>query len=184
MSSILKAYGALSERRPWTTAFTACTVKGSIADALSQAYEGERDVKRNALFAFYGGWYCGWFQHGLYNIVYTRLFGAETTVLNAVRKVAFDSAVHVPFVCFPVYFIYKSLCYDGDGVRGGLRRYKDNAADLCLRYYMVWIPANTLVFTVIPTRFRIGFIATTSLGWLTLSSFFTHGDLGQRREQA
>ena len=62
----------------------------------------------------------------------------------------------------------------GDGWRAGLERYKGEAADMCRRYYTVWVPANMLVFTVVPVPLRIGFIATTSFGWLTAASFFTH----------
>ena len=105
---------------------------------------------------------------------YASLFGLETTVYNAARKVAFDSAFHIPLVCFPVYYAYKHVLYDGDGWRAGLERYKGEAADMCRRYYTVWVPANMLVFTVVPVPLRIGFIATTSFGWLTAASFFTH----------
>ena len=45
---------------------------------------------------------------------------------------------------------------------------------MCRRCYTVWVPANMLVFTVVPVPLRIGFIATTSFGWLTAASFFTH----------
>ena len=61
-----------------------------------------------------------------------------------------------------------------DGWRAGLERYQGEAADMCRRYYTVWVPANMLVFTVVPVPLRIGFIATTSFGWLTAASFFTH----------
>jgi len=179
---LLGRYGEWSAAQPWTSAFVTCTVKGSIADALAQIVMEEKavtdiDVYRNGLFAFYGGWYCGLAQHFIYNIVYTRLFGSSTGILNALRKIAFDSVVHVPFVVFPVFYAYKGYFYDRIGLEGGLRKYKDEAKDMILNYYKVWIPANLAVFTVVPVRFRIGFIATTSLGWLTLSSFLTHGGL-------
>ena len=72
------------------------------------------------------------------------------------------------------YYAYKHTVYDGDGWRAGLERYAGEAVDMNRRYYTVWVPANLLVFTVVPVPLRIGFIATTSLGWLTASSFFTH----------
>ena len=173
----LSAYAELSTRHPYSVAFASCTFKGMLADTFSQrVVEGKEEVEwhRTGVFAFYGGWYCGWFQHGLYNVVYARLFGLETTLFNAARKVAFDSAFHIPLVCFPVYYAYKHTLYDGDGARAGLLRYRDEAVDMCRRYYTVWVPANMLVFTVIPVPLRIGFIATTSFGWLTAASFFTH----------
>ena len=177
MARLVAAYAELSTRRPYSVAFASCTFKGMLADAFSQrVVEGrsEQDWKRTGVFAFYGGWYCGWFQHALYNVGYASLFGLETTVYNAARKVAFDSVFHIPLVCFPVYYAYKHVLYDGDGWRAGLERYKGEAADMCRRYYTVWVPANMLVFTVVPVPLRIGFIATTSFGWLTAASFFTH----------
>ena len=80
-----------------------------------------------------GGWYCGWWQHGLYNIAYARMFGLDRGLLNAARKVAFDSVVHVPFVVFPVYYAYKHTVYDGDGAFAGLLKYRDEAQDICTR---------------------------------------------------
>ena len=176
-SRALAAYAALSTKRPYAVAFGSCAVKGVIADTISQRIvEGkqEQNYRRTAVFAFYGGWYCGWFQHALYNVGYARLFGLDTSLKNALRKVAFDSAVHVPLVCFPVYYAYKGALYDGIGVRGGLERYSNEWRMICSNYYMVWVPANLLVFTVVPVPLRIGFIACTSLGWLTVSSFLTH----------
>ena len=176
-SRALAAYAELSTKRPYAVAFGSCAVKGVIADTISQRIvEGkqEQNWKRTAVFAFYGGWYCGWFQHALYNVGYAGLFGLDTSLKNAVRKVAFDSAVHVPLVCFPVYYAYKGYLYDGIGVQGGLKRYTQEWQMICSNYYMVWVPANLLVFTIVPVPLRIGFIACTSLGWLTVSSFLTH----------
>mmetsp|Transcript_8506 Transcript_8506/g.26663 ORF Transcript_8506/g.26663 Transcript_8506/m.26663 type:complete len:226 (+) Transcript_8506:54-731(+) len=173
----LAAYADLSAKRPYSVAFGSCAIKGCAADLISQRIvEGrsETDWKRTAVFAFYGGWYCGWFQHALYNVGYARLFGLDTSIKNALRKVAFDCVFHVPLICFPVYYAYKHTVYDGDGWRAGLERYAGEAVDMNRRYYTVWVPANLLVFTVVPVPLRIGFIATTSLGWLTASSFFTH----------
>ena len=67
-SRALAAYAELSTKRPYAVAFGSCAVKGVIADTISQRIvEGkqEQNWKRTAVFAFYGGWYCGWFQHAL-----------------------------------------------------------------------------------------------------------------------
>ena len=75
--------------------------------------------------------------------------------------------MHVPLVCFPVYYAYK---------RCSIRRHRDAAAwrdtrpvaDDLFNYYMVWVPANLLVFTVVPVPLRIGFIAARRSGGLRL----------------
>ena len=85
-NGVSAAYAALSTKRPYAVAFGSCAVKGVIADTISQRIvEGkqEQNWKRTAVFAFYGGWYCGWFQHALYNVGYARLFGLDTSLKNA-----------------------------------------------------------------------------------------------------
>ena len=96
----LSVYERVSIARPWSTGFLTCAAKGLAADLLIQCAvekKEEIDWKRAGVFSFYvrfyvfqssivsysikkiqGGWYCGWFQHGLYNIVYHRIFGAST----------------------------------------------------------------------------------------------------------
>jgi len=184
-SRIASSYGRLSTRRPWSTGFVACASKGMAADLLVQwvverKKRDRTDWKRTAVFSFYGGYYCGWFQHFLYNIVYRRMFGTSTALYNAARTVLFDSLVHVPFVIFPVYYVYKAVLLGGpqhgNDPWEGLELYRNEALAINLKYYSVWIPANMLVFTVVPVPFRIGFIAATSFAWLSLVSFMTLGD--------
>ena len=55
----------------------------------------------------------------------------------------------------------------------GLQLYGDEALAMNTRYFSVWIPANMLVFTVVPQHLRIAFIAATSFAWLSLVSFVT-----------
>lgn len=181
LSRIAGWYENVSLRRPWSTAFITCAIKGMAADLLIQiVVEGKKwrrnDWKRTLVFSSYGAFYCGWWQHFLYNIAYRRLFGTSTALFNAARTVLFDSVVHVPFVIFPVYYVYKALLLGGnhgDTAYEGLCLYANEALTINMRYYSVWIPANMLVFTVVPVPFRIGFIATTSFAWLSLVSFMT-----------
>jgi hypothetical protein len=212
LSRTLSTYEQFAISRPWSTGFVTCAVKGLAADMLIQCAVEKKsskdiDWKRAGTFSFYGGWYCGWFQHGLYNIVYHRIFGASTALSNAIRKVAFDSVFHVPFVIFPVYYVYKAwmlggkfvrLCFEcfltltlsalnqythyhlhthigqhGSTAWEGLALYGEEALSINARYFSVWIPANLLVFTVVPKHLRIAFIATTSFAWLSLVSFIT-----------
>ena len=174
---VLAWYTALSLRRPWSTAFVTCTAKGCASDLIVQvAVEGhsEVDLWRNAVFAFYGGWYCGCFQHGVYNVLYGRLFGTGTGIGPDLRQVVFHSAFHVPFVVYPVYYSYKAVLYDGQTAGDGIRRYGGEWQEMCQNYYSVWVPANLLVFTVVPEPLRVAFIATTSFVWLGAVSFLTH----------
>ena len=77
----LNRYTNLCERNPWSSAFVVCFVKSALSDIFSQRIlEGkngkQHSWKRTLVFASFGGWYCGWAQHLLYNRLYPIVFGA------------------------------------------------------------------------------------------------------------
>ena len=85
------------------------TASGDVAsDAIAQL-QVERadriDWARNAAFAFFSGAYLGVGQHFVYNVAFTRLFGSQTNVATALRKVAADSFGHVPLLYLPLYYL-------------------------------------------------------------------------------
>ena len=81
VARVLDRYARLCERHPWSSAFIVCFIKGSLSDMFSQRLvEGKNSEqhswKRTLVFALFGGWYCGWAQHLLYNRLYPALLGA------------------------------------------------------------------------------------------------------------
>jgi len=89
-------------------------VKGVLADAFAQhVIEGRRliahdaggdgagaySVVRTLSFAVFSGAYLGCGQHLVYNVAFTRLFGASSSLATGAKKVAADAIIHVPFIC-------------------------------------------------------------------------------------
>ena len=112
---------ANSIARPWSTGFVTCAAKGLAADLLIQCAARRKNLRRsigrvdffhlacalrypcrwelNIKIKIQGGWYCGWFQHGLYNIVYRRIFGVVLvdyqTRFEKSRSIAFSSSIRL-----------------------------------------------------------------------------------------
>ena len=127
--------------------------------------------KRILTFLFYGGLYQGCFQEFLFNVVYPRIFGLDTTLSTAVKKVCAEMFLVSPTLCIPcVYLVKAVLC--GHSIRRGLGDYTHDVMKngILIKYWMIWGPVNMMAFTVIPTHFRISFIAFFSFFWNILLS--------------
>ena len=177
---MLQAYRRASRGAPAATAFATCVAKGSASDAIAQL-QVERvdriDWARNAAFAFFSGAYLGVGQHYVYNVAFTRLFGSQTNVATALRKVAADSFGHVPLLYLPLYYSFKAVALNEEGgsVAGGLRRYRADAYDVLTTYWSAWPAVHLCSFTVMPTELRVGFVASVSFVWLVYLSYASHG---------
>lgn len=166
---------------PFAAAFMVCAMKASAADAVAQKSErmsaleemeiASFNLRRNFAFLFYGGAYQGMFQEFLYNTVFPVLFGEGGGAVMAVSKVSFDMLVITPFLCLPVAYVIKALVFQ-ETVVDGIGRYLNDVKNnkLLFKYWMIWIPVQSLTFTIIPIHYRITFIALFSFFWLILLS--------------
>jgi len=200
MASRAKAFGQayyrFCSRCPWTSSFAVCYFKGSCADIVAQkVVEGEKeiDMTRNVCFATYGGWYCGWFQHVVYNLTYTRLYGAGTSMLVVAKKNATDQFIHIPFVCLFTYYVWQECFlvplqkkrHSGDEhtkwprlevtlLTDAAERWRLEILDVMKPNWALWTPAHIITFKFVPEPLRITWIATVSAVWLVILSFLTH----------
>ena len=182
-------YMTTYDRHPWATSFTTCFVKGAIADTIAQRYLDNRakgsdgggrrrsqDWRRTIMFAMYSGAYCGCAQHWIYNSLYARLFTMETTLAVAFKKAACDSFVHAPFVASPCYYFLRPTLEGTGTIADGVDDYKRDFWTVGIAFVKIWGPTHLLTFTLVPRPMRIAFIASVSLGWLSLMSYFAHDD--------
>ena len=111
------------------------------------------------------------FQEFLFNGVFPILFGEGDGLIIAAKKVLLDQFVISPFLCLPMAYIIKAIVFRqsvSDGVQSYIYDVKNNS--LLTKYWLVWFPVQCLTFTVVPTQFRITFIACFSFFWLILLS--------------
>jgi len=171
------ALGAFYESMPYTSAFVTCGLKASAADYIAQrkARTCEIDFRRNKAFLLYGGFYLGIFQYFLYNKVFPFLFGTGSSFEVVSMKVFVDMLVIAPFLCMPLAYVTKSLV-QGESIRKGLSKYWSEVKNgLLLKCWRLWIPVQTLTFSVVPEHLRIMFIALVSFFWTIILSSISSG---------
>lgn len=137
----------------------------------SSSEEETVNIRRNMAFIIYGGLYQGIFQEFLFNGIFPRIFGDGTSALTVAKKVMFDMLFISPLICLPFAYIIKALVFQQsflDGVKKYISDVKNNG--LLGKYWLVWCPVQCMTFTIIPTEFRISFIACFSFFWLILLS--------------
>lgn len=181
----LAVYRHMSRTVPLATAFATCWLKGSASDVIAQTQlEGSErvDLRRNMAFGFFSAAWLGVGQHLVYNVAFTRIFGTSTHLFTALKKVAADSAVHVPMMYLPLYYSFKAVVLgEGDGTAlGGLAQYSHDFWPVMTTYWSAWPLVHLTSFTVVPVELRIGFVACVSFCWLIYLSYASHGHDGRR----
>ena len=193
-------YGDLSKAAPWSLAFATCWVKGAASDITSQTViEGRSlsianfsmtdkamvgnqgddaqvvqpvNLRRMCAFATFSGAYLGCGQHFFYNVVFLKLFG-EGTTRAAISKVAADSAVHVPMIYLPLYYMFENTALGGSPEKG-LKQYSEEWWDTCFAYWRMWPAFHFINFRFNRPELRIATIAVFSYLWLIVLSFLSH----------
>lgn len=134
------------------------------------------DIPRNIAFVLYGGLWQGLFQTFLFTNIYPHLFGVEHTWTSVAAQVLFDTTFMGPCVFLPVCYSVKSLFSAGnnnctnllDCVPTGLAKYHHDVTQkgLLQLFWSIWIPAQVLNFSVVPTHWRVLFVAAVSFFWV------------------
>ncbi|CEM03336.1 unnamed protein product [Vitrella brassicaformis CCMP3155] len=161
------------DKHPYVMAFCTCAIKASASDCLAQMVVEKNDkfdVGRNLKFTLWGAVQTGAIQHWAYNVVFTRMYGTSTTLVNALKKTLTECFVYIPLLYMPNYYLFKAVL-NGKSVTDGVQMYCDEIGGVIPRYAMIWIPANFINFgPLMPMQFRIAFAASVSFCWSILLS--------------
>ena len=178
--------------QPYTAAALTCGVKASAADFVAQRQhltkrDGSRDeieisedgrvqeevfeAPRNIAFLLYGAVYQGIGQEFIYNHLYSTWFGNGTGPVVVATKVAFDLLIQTTLLTLPVAYLTKATIFRYP-LSEGLRRYVEDITThgLLLKYFALWGPVQCLTFSIVPTAYRVPFIAFVSFFWLIILS--------------
>ncbi|KAL7531678.1 hypothetical protein ACHAWF_003869 [Thalassiosira exigua] len=152
---------------PLQSAVLTCGVKASVADGIAQLRKAgwdDLEFRRNLAYVLYGGVVVGALCHFEYDLVFPLLFGDEHNLWTSFR----DDG---PLVWLPPAYLVKAMVY-GYELEEGLRRYaidvKENG--LLQKYWAIWLPAQSISFTVVPDHLRVAFMASVSFFWFILFS--------------
>ena len=159
---------------PLQSAVLTCGFKASIADGIAQfkAKTTEKfslEFRRNAAYVLYGGLFVGIMCHLEYDHLFPILFGTEKA--HVLEKVLFDDFVSAPLMWLPPAYFIKAMVYDYP-IKEGFQKYIDDIQnnDLLLRYWSIWVPAQSISFSVVPDHLRVAFMASVSFFWFILFS--------------
>lgn len=158
---------------PLQSAIVTCGVKASVADGIAQVRsEADKlELRRNLAYILYGGIFVGGLCHLEYDYVFPYLFGDDHSVKTIFEEVCFDNFISAPLCWLPPAYLVKAAVYDYP-LREGLEKYvhdiKHNG--LLHKYLSIWIPAQSVSFSVIPEHLRVLFMASVSFFWFILFS--------------
>mmetsp|Transcript_12964 Transcript_12964/g.27946 ORF Transcript_12964/g.27946 Transcript_12964/m.27946 type:complete len:252 (+) Transcript_12964:721-1476(+) len=158
---------------PLQAAVLTCGVKASVADGIAQVRSDvdNLEFRRNLAYIIYGGIFIGALCHYEYDVLFPLLFGSEHSLTTSFREVIFDNFVSGPFVWLPPAYLIKAIVYDYP-LREGVRKYTTDVTEhgLLQKYWTVWIPAQSVSFTVVPDHLRVAFMACVSFFWFIIFS--------------
>lgn len=155
----------------------------SLGDTLEQQYElltdqlDERSLVRTAHMALSGGT-VGVVCHYWYQILDRRMPGRTLRIVC--KKVLLDQ-----FICSPIvistFFVTLGLL-ERSSRDEMMAEIRDKAVRLYVAEWVVWPPAQVLNFYVLPSRYRVLYDNTISLGYDVYTSKVKHG--GKRKPDA
>ena len=162
---------------PLQSAVLTCGVKASVADGIAQV-KASRDnmmtleLKRNVAYVLYGGIFMGLMCHLEYDYLFPILFGTDDqSVIKVLQEIIFDNFVSGPLVWLPPAYLIKAFVYEYP-MKKGLQNYVNDIKynGLLKSYWTIWVPAQSISFSVVPDHLRVAFMASVSFFWFILLS--------------
>lgn len=97
-----------------------------------------------------------------------RQWSIELTIFE---EVCFDNFITAPLCWLPPAYLVKAAVYDYP-LKKGLQKYVHDIQynGLLSKYLSIWIPAQSVSFSVIPEHLRVVFMASVSFFWFILFS--------------
>jgi len=120
------------------------------------------------------------FLQFLYSVVYPFLYGGSA--FQVPLTVLTDITIFGPFLTLPIAYIIRSLIdnnvFESEGINlvdpvvSGIEKYKNHVVtqNLLYKFWMVWAPAQTINFGVVPPHLRVFFVAFVSFFWVYILS--------------
>ena len=196
---------SFAERNPFLFQLGVATTKTSAADIMVQVVvDGKKfdeiDYKRNGIFVFFGFAYLGGFQYWLMVNQFSKWFPTRQRfaqlslaekwkdtagMKDAMKMVAFDLFVHLPFMYFPSYYTCKEIVTGTswnplDWVKDGCTKYWNNKEEDLTAMFKLWGPIDCIQFSM-PIHISMPFRHIVSFFWTAYISF-TRGAVNSKIE--
>ena len=172
-------YSRSARNYPKTTSLAAGGFLTGVGDLVAQKLGGidsDVDVVRLAANSTYSAAYASCIYSPFFGFL-SRTFG-EVGVRAVVCKVAMDTGVLCPLVGIPMYFAWTGFLQNKtyDTV---LQTMKQEYMSCYAGALSIWLPVQTLNFTVVPPHLRVTFSYIGQLGWAIVRSICANTELKQ-----
>lgn len=173
---------AFSDKYLFYTNVTISISLSSLGDAMEQSYEiytedlDKFDGKRTAHMAFSGAT-VGVLCHNWYKVLDRVIIGK--TVEMVTKKLVLDQLIFSPIMILTVFGSLALL------EKNPLENFKEEVEDKFVQLYraewVVWPPAQVINFYFLPTRFRVLYDNTISLGYDVYTSQVKHSKCNTKK---
>lgn len=147
-----------------TTMFTGALIV-PVGDFVCQYFtrgDKKHDWWRSAGMMTFGLMYIGVFNAWLYRR-YVRWFKHVKNVrLNLACRVMTDNLIHIPLIWLPTFYFWTGT-FKGESTEEISGRLKESYLMAVLGSWLVWVPTNTLNFSIVPPQLRVLFMCCISL---------------------
>lgn len=180
VSAIGTSVGSFYRTFPLLAGFITCSFKAAIADRLAQWHDvctTKFSIRRNLAMVLYSGIVLGLSCEIMYNRFFPMMFGAEKTLTSVVKMTLFDGFVNAPLIWLPPAYLVQALIYKYS-IRSAMKKYVKDIREngLLTKYWSLWIPVSFINFLIIPSHFRIAFVAGVSFFWMIILSVVANND--------
>jgi hypothetical protein len=175
---------------PFAASFLTASILAALADAVAQ-YQDECiqkfDVKRNVAMILYSGLISGICVEFMYSRIFPQLFrltGKVNLLVHALKMTIVDECINAPLLWLPPAYIFQAVLYR-TSKREAVKKYildvKTNG--LLTKYWSLWLPMSFINFSIIPSHFRVAFVAVVSFFWMIILSIVTNRRNGEEEQE-
>eukprot|EP00992_Anisonema_acinus_P014414 TRINITY_DN9277_c0_g1_i1.p1 TRINITY_DN9277_c0_g1~~TRINITY_DN9277_c0_g1_i1.p1 ORF type:complete len:192 (+),score=45.66 TRINITY_DN9277_c0_g1_i1:69-644(+) len=158
--------------KPFISAALTSSLLAVASDLFTQLLALQRrhvDGRQTLAFAawgagFLGLWYC------LVYRAYDRLFGGFPFGVRVAVMCAVDNAVHMPLVSIPLFYLFMGWAR-GSPLHQNTRALRKEWWQTVWMGWLIWVPFQTLNFSLVPLHLRLPAMMVVSFFWNALLSY-------------
>jgi len=153
----------------------------SIDLGVQAATGGDIDWRRVGVFGTFGFFYVGGAQFIIINRLLPRLLPGllQGHVRPAFKAMAFDQALHMPFMYLPVFYCIRELGEASGSlsaaVNKGMEAWRSNVASDTKVQLCLFVPFQLMNFTMVPPHFRVPSLIAFGMIWVGFLSYSRGG---------
>mmetsp|Transcript_22272 Transcript_22272/g.63331 ORF Transcript_22272/g.63331 Transcript_22272/m.63331 type:complete len:202 (-) Transcript_22272:892-1497(-) len=182
----VRRYAELLESHPHTANALTGAALGLAGDLICQFLIERRNAetfsfRRLVSFTTFSAFYAGTFSvkvFAMYPNILPKYF-MKTPLREGIASSLLDCVVHSPLLYLPTFYAWQGL-FRGEALADCARAYQADFAAVMGSLLVVWIPVQTVNFSVVPRSQRVVFVNGANLVWNCILDFLSHPEIASR----